>query len=465
MDKQKHIAIIFLWYSNHLLADRSNPDNLFRGVAQFGRVVGLEPSGRRFKSYRPDQFNQLQKVIPMKIYAETLEQSALDQFNSALDNDFVVDGALMPDAHTGYSLPIGAVVATKDVVVPAWVGYDIGCGMCALKLDGIDYLDVKEHSKEIFDLIYKNIPVGFNTNDGGSIYSISQLTNSGKEIALKKNHHRAIGSLGGGNHFIEIGHDEDLNIWAVIHSGSRGVGHGIAAHYMTLASSDPAELNKEFDNTHKDLLKHNPDNYDRIKANWVSKKQGRLRPKEGHYGFDANSQNGKDYIQDLNWALDFALANRKEMMARIVNAITEALDMPCYELDFSELINRNHNHAVLTNGLWIHRKGATQAEKGMLGVIPGNMRDGSFIVKGKGNPESLYSSSHGAGRVLGRKKAKELLKMDDFTEEMEGITALVTEKTLDESPEAYKNIFDVMELQKDLVEVIAYIKPMINIKG
>jgi tRNA-splicing ligase RtcB len=371
----------------------------------------------------------------------------------------------MPDAHTGYSLPIGAVVATNDVVVPAWVGYDIGCGMCALKLDGVDMLDVKEHSKEIFDLIYKSIPVGFNINGSGPDYSLSGLTAAGKEIALKKNHHRAIGSLGGGNHFMEIGYDEDSNVWAVIHSGSRGVGHGIAAHYMTVASSDPKELMQEFDDTHKDLLKHSPDNYERIKSNWVGRKQGRLRPKEGHYGFDVNSQNGRDYIQDLNWALDFALANRKEMMARIVNAITEVLDISCYELDFSELINRNHNHAVKTNGLWIHRKGATQAEEGMMGVIPGNMRDGSFIVRGKGNPESLYSSSHGAGRVLGRKKAKELLNMDDFREEMQDVTALVSEKTLDESPEAYKNIFDVMRLQEDLVEVVTHIKPMINIKG
>ena len=401
----------------------------------------------------------------MKIYAEVLEESALEQFNSAIAQPFVVDAALMPDAHTGYSLPIGAVVATKDYVLPAWVGYDIGCGMCALRLDGIEYPDIQANSHEIFDLIYKYIPVGFNINESGNGYSLDGLTQSGKEIALKKNHHRAIGSLGGGNHFIEIGRDELDNVWVVIHSGSRGVGHGLAAHYMTLASSDPKTLQDEFDKTHKKLLKFAPEKYEEQKARWVEKKQGKLRPKEGHYGFHTDSQNGKDYIQDLNWALDFALANRKEMMARIVNSITEALDISCYELDFSELINRNHNHAVEKGGLWIHRKGAIHAENGMMGVIPGNMRDGSFIVKGKGNPESLYSSSHGAGRVLGRKKAKELLNVDDFIESMDGITALINEKTLDESPEAYKNIFDVMELQKDLVEIVAHIEPMINIKG
>ena len=400
-----------------------------------------------------------------KIYAEALEPTAIEQFESAMEQDFVVSGALMPDAHTGYSLPIGAVVATDGVVLPAWVGYDIGCGMCALKLDGIDHDDVKENSKVIFDLIYKNVPVGFNVNQHPVDYSLDELTEKGKEIAELKKHGRALGSLGGGNHFIEVGHDENDNVWVVIHSGSRGVGHGMAAHYMTVASSDPKKIEEEFDATHDDLLKHNPENYDRIKANYVAKKVGKLRPKEGHYGFNVDSQKGKDYIQDLNWCLDFALANRKEMMKRVVNSITEALDISCYELDFSELINRNRNHAVERDGLWIHRKGATHAEDGMLGVIPGNMRDGSFIVKGKGNPESLYSSSHGAGRVMGRKEAKQKLDVNDFKNTMIGIQALVEEKTLDESPFAYKDIFEVMRLQESLVDVIAHVRPIINVKG
>jgi len=400
-----------------------------------------------------------------KIFAEVLEDTAMDQFNSAMEQPFTVSGALMPDAHAGYSLPIGAVVATDGMVLPAWVGYDIGCGMCALRLDGIDADEVEANSKDVFDLIYKYIPVGFNVNEQGKEYGLDGLTDKGKEIAKTKKHDRALGSLGGGNHFIEVGRDEEGNTWVVIHSGSRGVGHGIAAHYMTVASSDPTKLEQEFDETHQELLKHNPGEYDSHKEKWVTKKMGRLRPKEGHYGFDVNSQNGKDYIQDLAWCLDFALANRKEMMERVIRAITEALDISCYELDFSELINRNHNHAVERDGLWIHRKGATHAEEGMMGVIPGNMRDGSFIVQGKGNPDSLYSSSHGAGRVLGRKEAKRKLNMNDFTETMEGIQALVKEDTLDESPFAYKNIFDVMRLQQDLVEVVAHVRPMVNIKG
>jgi len=364
----------------------------------------------------------------IKIYAEVLEKSALEQFESAMQQPDVVKGALMPDSHTGYSLPIGAVVATNNTIYPAWVGYDIGCGMCALKLDGIDVTAVKNNAKDIFDVIYRDIPVGFKINTTDTMYSLDGLTSKGVEIAESKNYKKALGSLGGGNHFIEIGYDEQDNVWVVIHSGSRGVGHGIATHYMKLFHPEG-------------------------------------KAKDGHHGKHVVSQDGKDYIQDMSWCLDYALANRQEMMFRVVNAITESLDMSCYEIDFSEIINRNHNHAVLQDDLWVHRKGATHAEDGMMGVIPGNMRDGSFIVRGKGNLNSLKSSSHGAGRVLGRKAARRELSVDKFMEQMNGVQALVSDKTLDESPDAYKNIFDVMAAQSELVDIVAHIKPLINIKG
>ena len=151
-------------------------------------------------------------------------------------------------------------------------------------------------------------------------------------------------------------------------------------------------------------------------------------------------------------------------MIRVEQAIYKFINASG-KASLSTMINRNHNHAVEKDGLWIHRKGATHAEEGMLGVIPGNMRDGSFIVKGRGNKDSLYSSSHGAGRVLGRKEAKRKLSMDEFKDTMKEVTGKIDEDTLDEAPMAYKNIFEVMELQNDLVQVIAYIKPLINIKG
>lgn len=362
-----------------------------------------------------------------KIYAEVLEDEALAQFNSAMELDFVVKGALMPDAHTGYALPIGAVVATKDVIVPSWVGYDIGCGMSATKVLGVKKDDVQNHKQAIFDLIYKYVPVGFNISDFDTPHSTSRLTTAGMAIAKHKNHTRALGTLGGGNHFIEIGYDGDDGVWIVVHSGSRGVGHGIASYYIRTAHPE-----------------------------------GKLI--DGHYGLLVDSSDGQDYVNDLNWCLDYALHNRERITRKVGVAMCNSLNRDV-RIDYDNMINRNHNHAEYKDGLWIHRKGATHAEKGMLGVIPGNMRDGSFVVRGMGNPDSLCSSSHGAGRVLGRKEAKRQLSVEDFAETMKGITARVSESTLDESPFAYKNIFEVMELQKDLVEVVEHILPIVNIKG
>ena len=187
---------------------------------------------------------------------------------------------------------------------------------------------------------------------------------------------------------------------------------------------------------------------------------GKVR--EGHYGLRTDSDDGRAYINDMEWALKFALENRKKIMERVIDAISIHCDGGWLGRD---LINRNHNHADKKDGLWIHRKGATHAEKGMMGVIPGNMRDGSFIVCGKGNPDALWSSAHGAGRVLGRKRAKQELSVDEFKDTMEGITAKVGDSTLDESPMAYKDIFEVMRLQADLVDICGHIRPIINVKG
>lgn len=365
---------------------------------------------------------------PIKIYAEVLEEGVMDQFNSAVQLDCVLQAALMPDAHVGYSLPIGAVVATDNMIFPSWVGYDIGCGMSAAHLD-MKRNELHDHGHKIFDKIYDRIPVGFSHHDKPRIGSERFLEmNHSSGLGLVWEDKRAgthLGTLGGGNHFIEIGYDEWDDVWVIVHSGSRGLGHGIATHYMKLASGD-----------------------------------GKAR--EGHFGFRVDSAEGEDYIADMNVCLEFALANRSAIIDNVVLAIGDVIGYSAATLDF---INRNHNHAIYDHGMWIHRKGATHAEAGMDGVIPGNMRDGSFIVQGRGNPNSLWSSSHGAGRVLGRKQAKKLLNMEDFTREMQGIVAKVTSDTLDESPFAYKNIFDVMKAQEELVHIVHHITPLINIKG
>ena len=360
---------------------------------------------------------------PTRIYgAEYIDSAAIDQFNGAMEQDYSVQGALMPDAHLGYSLPIGAVVATEGVVVPAWVGYDIGCGMCALKT-GVAAAEVLEHRDAIFRDIYAAVPVGFHVHQHPQDTGLDpdDLSPIGREMFEKRKGFRSLGTLGGGNHFIEIGTDGLFSVWIIIHSGSRGVGHGIATAYMKLASDD-----------------------------------GKAR--DGHFPLQDDSDLGASYVNDMNWALAFALENRQ----RIACAVLDILDG---EQPAEDLINRNHNHAELVDGRWIHRKGATQAGAGDMGVIPGNMRDGSFIVRGLGNPESMCSSSHGAGRKLGRKEAKRTLDVADFRNTMGSITAKVGEDTLDESPFAYKDIFRVMDLQVDLVEAVHYVRPIINVKG
>jgi len=364
---------------------------------------------------------------PYTIFAEYIEKSALEQFESAMQQPFTIRGALMPDAHVGYSLPIGAVVATDGVVLPSWVGYDIGCGMCALPTT-FSADSIKALSEKIFSDLYRAIPVGFNHNAQNTKWDNERTHPRSYELQtiFDKNELKQLGSLGGGNHFIEIGVIKDTGqVWIIIHSGSRNIGHSVATHYMKLAS-------------------------------------GGGRASEGHFGLDVQTKGGKNYIKDLDFCLAFALENRLEIMRRIVAVLQKRIDGTA---DWTQLINRNHNHAVQKDGIWIHRKGATHAEAGMMGVIPGNMRDGSFIVRGKGNPEALWSSSHGAGRVLGRKEAKRTLDMKRFSRAMRGITAKVTDDTLDESPFAYKNIFHIMKQQSDLVETIAHVQPIINIKG
>jgi len=362
----------------------------------------------------------------MRIFAEVLEQAARDQFEDAMAQPFAVQGALMPDAHTGYSLPIGAVVATDGVVVPAWVGYDIGCGMCSVPTT-FSLEQVVASSQELFADIYRCVPVGFAHSNKDSAWECSHLPHSSMLGGLfNSGARRQIGTLGGGNHFIEIGRDEANVVWITVHSGSRGFGWNVARNYMALASGDG-------------------------------------KPREGHFGFPVGSENGLTYIDDLAFCLAFALENRRKIVSTVAEVLARVLG-DGYAI-WDQLINRNHNHAELKDGLWIHRKGATHAEAGMLGVIPGNMRDGSFIVRGLGNPDSLFSSSHGAGRVLGRKAAQRSLSVEQFEGTMRGIVAKVDAETLDESPFAYKDIFDVMRQQSELVEVLHHVRPLINIKG
>lgn len=393
---------------------------------------------------------------PIKIFAEVLEPEALNQFYKAMSLECNVQGALMPDAHSGYTLPIGAVVKSFDTVFPSYVGYDIGCGMCAVKLDvtkdGVDFIKLRDH-------IVNAVPVGAAKHGKPQHYKLGECTDVARKAFASGAYQ--LGTLGGGNHFIEVGEGDDGKLWVVIHSGSRGFGYKIAEHYMreaAIANTDEERYAQEFERNNN-WRDRNPGGFEKAKADFIYRRvRARLNTNlEDHFGLPVSSQRGKAYLVDMECALEFALENRKRMIARIVEFFNGT-----EELMF---INRNHNHAELKDGHVIHRKGATHAESGMFGVVPGNMRDGSFIVRGKGHPDSLCSSSHGAGRVLSRSQAKKTLDLGTFHKEMGGIVTNHTDGTLDEAPAAYKNIFEVMRLQSDLVDVVDRVRPLLNIKG
>lgn len=419
---------------------------------------------------------QVDSPVPHKIYAEVVDQETLRQFEECLRMDGCIQGALMPDTHLGYVAPIGSVLKFTNQISPALVGYDIGCGMCAAKLN-ITKHDI--NLTTLKDAIITTIPLGSSKHKKSQQYKPTKGTDIAHKAFIDVGQFQ-IGTLGGGNHFIEIGEGNDGYLWIVIHSGSRGYGYKIAEHYMkeaALASIDEQCYIDEFNNNPKNIpfKANNPIKYEEACKEFVYKRtRARLATSfEGTYSLQLGSQSGQDYLKDMNSALDFALANRETMINRIILNIQQQLNVPPTIIEF---INRNHNHAEVynssTQGTYvsevkevIHRKGATHAENGMMGVIPGNMRDGSFIVRGKGNSDSMSSSSHGAGRVLSRRQAKEQIDLEDFHKQMEGIVTNHTDATKDEAPAAYKSIFEVMELQQELVEVVDHITPLLNIKG
>lgn len=376
-------------------------------------------------------------------YGLNVDKKTMEQFKDCYLKNFVVAAALMPDAHLGYAAPIGAVLKTKKFVVPAWVGFDIGCGLIAVKISGKNLVSkVAENRDRIYNEIAKKVPMG-----AGHYNKENQISEKTKKDFRKildrfegkpcnkdiKNYletgaMKHLGTLGGGNHFIELGCDEsEGELWLIIHSGSRGVGHSVAKKYMIKASGSKDK--KEYEKT---------------------------------FPLDKDSEIGKEYLNVLEFGLDYALLNRLEISYKVLEILKKIINE---NLKYEIWVNKNHNHAVYEKGYFIHRKGATPAKKNERGIIPGNMRDGSFLVVGKGNAKFLNSSSHGAGRSMSRKNAKKKYTLEQFAESMKGIRGNVSNKTLDELPMAYKNIFKVMEAQKDSVKIIKHIKPIINWKG
>ena len=376
--------------------------------------------------------------IPIKLWLDKLEPGALQQAKDLANLSIAFRHiAIMPDAHQGYGMPIGGILATKDAIIPNAVGVDIGCGMCSLKTN-LKHIE-KRDLKEIMEIIRKIIPVGFKHHKGKQDESWMPAPSEDLPI-VNQEYKRAlyqIGTLGGGNHFIEIQKGSDGYIWIMVHSGSRNIGFTVANHYHKRAVEEQAK-HKEND-TPKDL------------------------------SYFVNGTKGyENYFKEMNYCIEFALQNRKLMMERIKESFTEVLP----DVAFSNFINKPHNFAAwethFDTKLIVHRKGATRAEEGEWGMIPGSQGTSSFLVKGKGNPLSFNSCSHGAGRLMSRNEARRSLNLKTETDRMNklGILhALRHSKDLDEAPGSYKNIHEVMAQQEDLVDIQIELTPLAVIKA
>jgi tRNA-splicing ligase RtcB len=379
--------------------------------------------------------------IPIKLWLDEIEEGALQQARNMANLPFAFKHvAIMPDSHEGYGMPIGGVLATQGVVVPNAVGVDIGCGMCALKTnkEAISTDSIKKMMSGIRSLV----PLGFehhkDKKDISLMPSFDGIVEKGIVAREFESARKQIGTLGGGNHFIEIQKGSDGYIWIMIHSGSRNIGLKVAEHYNKIAKSLNEKWHSEVDKS-KNLA---------------------FLPIE--------TREATEYLNEMQYCVDFAFSNRKLMMDNIITVLDDNLK------DFSQLdfVNIAHNYARWENhfgtNVLVHRKGATSAREGEMGIIPGSQGSKSYIVKGKGNPESFESCSHGAGRLLGRKQAQRTLDLEFEIEKMnkKGIIHSIRSKNdLDEAPGAYKNIDIVMENQSDLVDILVKLKPLAVIKG
>lgn len=389
---------------------------------------------------------------------DKIDNGTLEQFIKCTEDDSFIKWAIQADAHEWYTLCIWWVIINKNKIFPSYVGYDIWCGMCSIKTD-LKIEDIKWKEDFIFDEIYKQIPCWewkwwtFN-------WEIN-LPLTGFWKTIWESNKNQIWTLWGWNHFIEIWYDEENNIWVTIHSWSRWFWYKIADYYTKLAKKEnlnTTEFEKEFEKQNEKVKQYNPEKYWEILNIAINKYITKELKWEASWNnwFDINSKDWKDYIMDMNFWLEFALLNRKTMINKVLEIIWWK------ELLF---INKNHNCADFL-GDWLvrHRKGATSADFWELWVIPWNMKDWTVIVKWKWNPDFLNCSSHWAWRILWRNQAKKQIDLKDFKNDMTWIKAKVEEDTKDESRFAYKNFQEVLYLQKESIEILNYIKPIINIK-
>jgi len=373
---------------------------------------------------------------PIKLWLNDIEEGALEQAKNLANLPFIHKWvSIMPDSHQGYGMPIGGVLPAKKAIIPNAVGVDIGCGMCSLRTDLQDISQDK--LKEIMSLTRASVPIGFSHQSKEQEEKWMPEIKNNVPI-VKKEYDKAryqVGTLGGGNHFIEIQKGSDGYVWIMIHSGSRNIGYTVAQHYTDLAKE---HCQKWFSQVPEDLS-----------------------------FFPLGTELFTRYKNEMDYCIEFALMNRKLMMERVKQAFSEIIDV-----SFDHFINKPHNFADwehhYNENVILHRKGATRARKNEWGMIPGSQGTSSYIVKGKGNKESFDSCSHGAGRVMSRTKARKTLSVKEETErlnEMGVIHAIRSKDDLDEAPSSYKNIDDVMANQADLVDIEIELQPLAVIKG
>ena len=388
--------------------------------------------------------------VPVKVWTPELEPLARRQLENVARLP-IVHGhvAAMPDVHAGIGATVGSVIPTKGAVVPAAVGVDIGCGVNAVQLS-LTAKDLPESLARVRSAIEAAVPVGFEMHRGVDrerkraaqelATGLGRILERNPKLAtmqkdVRETWVRQLGTLGGGNHFIELCLDESQNVWVMLHSGSRGIGNVIGRYFI-----ERARREMEKSDTHlpdRDLA-------------WLA---------EGTPAFE-------EYVEAVHWAQDYAIENRREMMRSVLTAIEPHL--PPFRI-VGEAINCHHNYVArekhFGENVFVTRKGAIRAGAGDMGVIPGSMGARSFIVRGKGNADSLCSCAHGAGRLMSRNEARKRFSAADVARQTAGVECRKDDSVVDEIPGAYKDIFSVMENQSDLVEVVHTLRQVVCVKG
>ncbi|TVZ40910.1 tRNA-splicing ligase RtcB [Alteromonadaceae bacterium 2753L.S.0a.02] len=388
-------------------------------------------------------------VKPVKIFTRDIDSIALTQLKNLSQLDIVHSHiAVMPDVHAGIGATVGAVIPTLKAIIPAAVGVDIGCGMMAVQLS-IRSAQLPDNLAAMRSAIEKAVPVGMAAHKADKVLnSHCKPLQSGVDKLFEKHATlikmqkqpwntwaKQMGTLGSGNHFIELCIDETKQLWVMLHSGSRGIGNCIGRYFIGLAK--------------KDMQRHIHN----------------LPDKDLAY-FTEGSQHFADYVEAVNFAQEYARHNRNAMMKLVLDAIQPFL--PGFILQ-KEAINCHHNYVQKETHfgaeVYVTRKGAINAARDVLGIIPGSMGAKSFIVRGKGNSDAFCSCSHGAGRVMSRTAAKKMFRKSDLIEQTRGVECRKDNKVIDEIPAAYKNIDEVMENQQDLVAIEHTLKQVLCVKG